>query len=51
VTKSLENLDDIQNAISRYFAKKSIDFYRAGIENLHTRWQEVEDNEGDYIID
>ena len=46
--KKFENLDDV---ISRYFAQKPIDFYRSGIENLHTRWQKVVDNEGDYIID
>ena len=31
------NLDDIQNAISGYFAQKPADFYRLGIENLHSR--------------
>jgi len=46
-----KNLDDVQNAISRYFAQKPIDFYRSGIENLHTRWQKIVDNEDDYIID
>ncbi|XP_076166383.1 lymphocyte-specific helicase isoform X3 [Ptiloglossa arizonensis] len=45
--KRFANLDDIQNAISVYFAQKPIDFYRSGIENLHTRWQKVVDNEGD----
>ncbi|XP_035734903.1 histone-lysine N-methyltransferase SETMAR-like [Vespa mandarinia] len=49
--KKFENLDDVQNAISRYFTQKPIDFYRSSIENLHTRWQKVIDNEGDYIID
>ena len=49
--KKLKNLDDVQNVISRYFVLKPIDFYRSGIENLHTRWQKVVDNEGDYIID
>ncbi|CAK9820120.1 Histone-lysine N-methyltransferase SETMAR [Anthophora quadrimaculata] len=49
--KKFENLDDIKNAISRYFTQKPIDFYQSGIENLHTRWQKVVDNEGDLIID
>ncbi|KOX74514.1 Histone-lysine N-methyltransferase SETMAR, partial [Melipona quadrifasciata] len=35
--KKFENLDDVQNAISRYFAQKPINFYRSGIKNLHTR--------------
>lgn len=35
--KTFTNLDDIQNPISRYFAEKPINFYRSGIENLHTR--------------
>lgn len=48
--QKFENLDDIQNALSRHFAQKPIDFYRSGIENLHTRWQKVVDNEDDYII-
>lgn len=46
-----EILDAIQNAISSYFAQKPIDFYQSGIENLHTRWQKVVDNESDYIND
>ncbi|XP_043498446.1 histone-lysine N-methyltransferase SETMAR-like [Polistes fuscatus] len=49
--KTFANLDDIQNAISRYFAEKPINFYRSGIENLLTRWQKVIDNDGEYIID
>ncbi|XP_043496419.1 histone-lysine N-methyltransferase SETMAR-like [Polistes fuscatus] len=49
--KTFANLDDIQNAISRYFAEKPINFYRSGIENLLTRWQMVIDNDGEYIID
>ncbi|GFV65724.1 histone-lysine N-methyltransferase SETMAR [Trichonephila clavipes] len=35
----------------RYFTEKPIDFYRSDIENLHTKWQKVVANEGDYIID
>ncbi|GFW57475.1 histone-lysine N-methyltransferase SETMAR [Trichonephila clavipes] len=49
--KKFQNLDDMKNALSRYFTEKPIDFYRSGIENLHTRWQKVVANEGDYIID
>ncbi|GFX67532.1 histone-lysine N-methyltransferase SETMAR [Trichonephila clavipes] len=49
--KKFQNLNDIKNAISRYFTEKPIVFYRSGIENLHTRWQKVFANEGDYIID
>ncbi|CAK1553447.1 unnamed protein product [Leptosia nina] len=45
--KTFANLDDIQNAISRYFAEKPINFYRSGIENLLTRWQKVIDNDGE----
>ncbi|XP_035725548.1 histone-lysine N-methyltransferase SETMAR-like [Vespa mandarinia] len=37
--KKFENLDDVQNVISRYFTEKPIDFYRSGIENLHIIWQ------------
>ncbi|GFW78835.1 histone-lysine N-methyltransferase SETMAR [Trichonephila clavipes] len=49
--KTFQNLDGMKNATSRYFTEKPIDFYRSGIENLHTRWQKVVANEGDYIID
>ncbi|KOX67510.1 Histone-lysine N-methyltransferase SETMAR, partial [Melipona quadrifasciata] len=37
IGKKFENLDNVQNAISRYFAQKPIDFYRFGLKNLHTR--------------
>lgn len=33
-----------------YFTQKPIDFYWSKIENLHTRWQKVADNESDYNI-
>ncbi|GFT73976.1 histone-lysine N-methyltransferase SETMAR [Trichonephila clavipes] len=49
--KKFQHLDDMKNAISRCFTEKPIDFYRSGIENLHTRWQKVVASEGDYIID
>ncbi|GFV48121.1 histone-lysine N-methyltransferase SETMAR [Trichonephila clavipes] len=49
--KKFQNLDDMKNAISRYFTEKPIDFYRSGIENLHSRWQKAVANEDDYIID
>ena len=51
MTKKIDDLHDIQNDISRYFAQKPIYFHRSGIENLHTRWQKVVDNESGYIID
>ncbi|GFX93127.1 histone-lysine N-methyltransferase SETMAR [Trichonephila clavipes] len=41
--KQFQNLDDMKNAISRYF--------RSDIKNLHTRWKKVVANEGNYIID
>lgn len=37
------------NTISRYFAQL-IYFYRSGIDNLHTRWKKIVDNEDTYII-
>ena len=40
-----ENLHDMYNRISRYFAQK-LDFYRSGIENLLTIWKKfVSENE------
>lgn len=38
-----KNLNDIQNAISRHFTQKSIDFYPSGNENLLIRWQKFDD--------
>lgn len=35
--KRFANSNDIQNAVSIYFAHKPIDFYRFSIENLHIR--------------
>lgn len=49
--KKYENMDALQKALSTYFAQKPLEFYRSGIETLHTRWQKVVENEGDYIID
>lgn len=49
--KKFENLEDIQNGLSKYFALKPIDFYRSGFENLHSRWQKVIDKGGDYVFD
>ncbi|KOX68102.1 Histone-lysine N-methyltransferase SETMAR [Melipona quadrifasciata] len=52
IGKKFENLDDVQNAISKYFAQKPIDFYRSDIKNyLHIKWQKVAHNKSDYIID
>ncbi|KFM80852.1 hypothetical protein X975_03591, partial [Stegodyphus mimosarum] len=45
-----ENLDDVKNAISKYFTQKPIDIYQSRIENTHTRWQKVVDNEGIIIL-
>ncbi|GFS62474.1 histone-lysine N-methyltransferase SETMAR [Trichonephila clavipes] len=43
--KKFQNLDDMKNAIFRYLTEQPTDFYRSGIENLHTRWQKVVANE------
>ncbi|GFX61640.1 histone-lysine N-methyltransferase SETMAR [Trichonephila clavipes] len=49
--KNIQNLDDLKNAIFRYFSEKPINFFRSSVGNLHTRWQKVVANVGDYIID
>ncbi|GFV52974.1 histone-lysine N-methyltransferase SETMAR [Trichonephila clavipes] len=46
-----KTLEKIMDWGGRYFTEKPIDLYRSGIENLHTRWQKVVANAGDYIID
>ncbi|VDO61914.1 unnamed protein product [Heligmosomoides polygyrus] len=41
--KKFESLEDIQNAMSIYFAQKPQKFYCSGIEDLLVRWRKVVD--------
>lgn len=49
--KECRNVEEVKNGISTFFYPKPSLFYRSRIENLPTRWQNIIDNEGDYIID
>lgn len=48
--KSFENEDDIKKCLTEFFASKSPDFYRDGIQSLAQRWHYVIDNNGAYYI-
>lgn len=47
--KRFENEGDVQHALQEYFESKSAEFYRAGINSLPARWQQVIDNDGCYL--
>lgn len=42
---------ELINWLEKFFASKSADFYREGIEDLLRRWEEVIELEGDYVVD
>ncbi len=49
--KHYEKEDDIESDQAAFFALKSADFYKNGIEQLAKRWAIVVDNDDDYIVD
>ncbi|XP_076053689.1 histone-lysine N-methyltransferase SETMAR-like [Oratosquilla oratoria] len=49
--KSFTNEADLRQALTDFFASKTPEFYRKGIEQLETRWQKVLDADGDYFED
>uniref|UniRef100_A0AAF5DET3 Mos1 transposase HTH domain-containing protein n=1 Tax=Strongyloides stercoralis TaxID=6248 RepID=A0AAF5DET3_STRER len=49
--EKFQNIEEVKNALLKFFDEKPPSFYRTGIKNLLSRWQKVIDNEGDYIID
>jgi hypothetical protein len=49
--KSFTNEADWCQALTDFFASKTLEFYRKGIEQLETRWQNVLDADGDYFED
>jgi histone-lysine N-methyltransferase SETMAR len=48
--KSFSDLEEVQAAISGFFASKPAEFFRTGIENLPQRWKTIVENDGNYII-
>lgn len=49
--KEFQEETDIIEYLSDFFDSQPKDFYRRGIHSLPTRWQEVVDSDGAYIID
>ncbi len=49
--KHYKNLDDVNSDLTAFYASKSPDFYKSGIDQLPKQWAIVVDNAGDYIID
>ncbi|KFD47802.1 hypothetical protein M513_11352 [Trichuris suis] len=48
---SFNNDEDLQKWLSDFFSCKPPHFYRLGIEQLASRWEEVLNSEGEYIVD
>lgn len=42
---------EVETCLEEYFRSKSEKFYSDGILALPKRWQEVVDNDGDYIVE
>ena len=48
---TFDNEEDLENWLTTYFESKSDDFWQNGINKLVERWEEVVNNDGDYIVD
>ena len=48
--KQYDNADEVDADLKEFLASKPKSFYKSGIEKLFTRWKQVVDKEGDYII-
>jgi hypothetical protein len=48
---SFNNDAEIQNWLDEFFTPKPADFFKRGIESLPERWEAVDNNGGEYIID
>lgn len=49
--KNYDNFDHLKSDIEFFFHSRSPDFYAKGIFELPTRWEQVVDKDGEYIID
>lgn len=49
--KSFSEMDVMKSELERFFAEKSLQFYKEGIQSLVERWQMVVNSDGNYIID
>lgn len=48
--KKFKNEEDVKQALVQFFASKDETFFKNGIYKLPSRWQQVINNNGDYII-
>ncbi|KAM0726119.1 Histone-lysine N-methyltransferase SETMAR [Formica fusca] len=48
--KKFKNEEDIKQALVQFFASKDKTFFENGIYKLPSRWQEIINNNGNYII-
>ena len=48
---TFDNEEDLENWLTTYFDSRSDDFWQNGINKLVERWEEVVNNDGDYIVD
>ncbi len=49
--RHFDNRDQLQNDLEDFFRSKPASFYDHGIRQLPKRWEEVIDNNGEYIVD
>ncbi len=49
--KEFDGIEDVKRGITSFIASKLPVFFRDGIEKLVTKWGQVIENEGQYIID
>ena len=48
--KKFKNEEDVKQALVQFFASKDETFFKNGIYKLPSRWQEIINNNGNYII-
>lgn len=49
--KKFDDREELESYIRNFFITKPVSFYRDGIHALPTRWRQVVDSDGDYIVD
>ena len=48
--KKFKNEEDVERALVQFFASKDETFFKNGIYKLPSRWQQIINNNGNYII-
>ena len=51
MTKKCSQKDQIKTFVENFFSSKAAEFYLRGTNKLPDKWQEVIQNNGEYIID